>query len=286
MENCRMKPTIIQNIALSTLALLFAGHVMAQDPSMSEVYKAAESGNFAQADAMMKQVLADHPNSGKAHFVQAEIFAKEGRAEAARDELQIAQKLAPGLPFAKPQAVSELEAKLAAPVASTPSFNNNYNAQPQHVPASEGPSLLPWVLGFAALAFILFIYRLVSGPRNVYAPMPAPGYGAPPAAPMQPYGYGPTPMGPSGPSMGSGILGGLATGAAVGAGMVAGEALMHNVLGEHGSNGGLSGGNGFQDNNNYQPPAPSNYDMGGNNFGVQDSSSWDDSSSSSGSDDW
>jgi len=69
--------------------------------------------------------------------------------------------------------------------------------------------------------------------------------------------------------------------------MVAGEALMHNMLGEHNSNsGGMPSGNGFQDNNNYQPSAPSNYDMGGSNFGVQDSGSWDDSSSSSGSDDW
>ena len=282
-----MKIKLIHKMALSLVSLLLAGQVLAQDPSMSEVYKAAESGNFAQADAMMKQVLTDHPNSGKAHFVQAEIFAKEGRTEAAKEELQIAQKLAPGLPFAKPQAVSELEAKLAPAPANAPQFNNNYNAQPQHVPASSGPSLLPWVLGFAALAFIFFIYRLVSGPRNVYAPMPAPGYGQPPVAPMQPYGYGPTPMGPGGSGMGSGILGGLATGAAVGAGMVAGEALMHNMLGEHSSNsGGMPSGNGFQDNNNYQPPAPSNYDMGGSNFGVQDSGSWDDSSSSSGSDDW
>jgi hypothetical protein len=282
-----MKIKLIQKMALSLACLLLAGQVLAQDPSMSEVYKAAESGNFAQADAMMKQVLTDHPNSGKAHFVQAEIFAKEGRTEAAKEELQSAEKLAPGLPFAKPQAVSELQAKLAPAPVNNPQFNNNYNAQPQHVAASSGPSLLPWVLGFAALAFIFFIYRLVSGPRNVYAPMPAPGYGPPPVAPMQPYGYGPTPMGPGGSGMGSGILGGLATGAAVGAGMVAGEALMHNMLGEHGSSaGGLSSGNGFQDNNNYQPPAPSNYDMGGNDFGVQDSGSWDDSSSSSGSDDW
>lgn len=282
-----MKIKTIHKLALSLASLMFAGHLWAQDPSMSEVYKAAESGNFAQADAMMKQVLSDHPNSGKAHFVQAEIFAKEGRTEAAKEELQIAEKLAPGLPFAKAQAVSELQAKLAPAPVGAPQFNNNYNAQAPQAPASSSTSLLPWVLGFAALAFIFFIYRLVSGPRNVYSPMPAPGYGPPPTAPMQPYGYGPTPMGPGGPGMGSGILGGLATGAAVGAGMVAGEALMHNVLGEHNSGGsGAPSGNGFQDYNNYQPPAPSNYDMGGNNFGVQDSGSWDDSSSSSGSDDW
>ena len=86
--------------------------------------------------------------------------------------------------------------------------------------------------------------------------------------------------------MGSGILGGLATGAAVGAGMVAGEALMHNIMGDHHSSSNPSPGQGFQDNG-FQPRPDSNYDMGGNNFGVNDSSSWDDSSSSGGgSDDW
>jgi hypothetical protein len=86
--------------------------------------------------------------------------------------------------------------------------------------------------------------------------------------------------------MGSGILGGLATGAAVGAGMVAGEALMHNMLGDrHNSSPSPAPGQGFQDNG-FQPTPNNNYDMGGNNFGVNDSSSWDDSSSSGGSDDW
>lgn len=275
----------IQPMVLSFI-MGMASLAHAADPSMAEVYRAAESGNFSQAEAMMKQVLTDHPNSAKAHFVHAEILAKEGRLAAAKDELQIADKLAPGLPFAKQEAVRSLEARISAPAPMPTQPVNNAYASNQA--ASTGSGLLPWVLGFAALAFVIFIVRMMTRPREIYSPMP--GYGGNNG--LQPSGYGPTPMGGpgmmgGGGSMGSGILGGLATGAAVGAGMVAGEALMHNVLGDHhSSSSNPSSGQGFQDNG-FQPSPDSNYDMGGSNFGINDASSWDDSSSSGGgSDDW
>lgn len=281
--------SLTQGLLSLALLGLSASFALAADPSMSEVYKAAESGNFAQADAMMKQVLTDHPNSGKAHFVNAELLAKEGRIEAARDELQIAEKLAPGLTGIKPEALSGLKARLSAPPPAVVAQNNNYAPVAERGNNSSS-SLLPWVIGFAVIAFIFFVYRLFARPQQVY--MPQPQYGGMGPTPMgggMPMGqpYGPAPMGGGG-GIGSGIVGGLVTGAAVGAGMVAGEALMHNVLGEHGnsnSGGFAPNNNGFQDNG-YPSQSGSNYDMGGNNFGVQDSGSWDDSSSSSGSDDW
>lgn len=287
MKNAKLFNLNAKSLLLSFM-LLASSMVFAADPSMSEVYRAAESGNYSQAEAMMKQVLNDHPNSAKAHFVHAEILAKEGRLAASKDELQIAEKLAPGLPFAKPEAVQSLQSRLNAPAPVAPSTANNaYNTSgPSSAPSGSG--LLPWVLGFAALAFILFLVRMMTRPREIYAPMP--GYGPSPGG-LQPTGYGPTPMGGpgmmggGGSSMGSGILGGLATGAAVGAGMVAGEALMHSVLGDHHSNSSPMPGQGFQDNG-FQPTPKDNYDMGGSNFGISDSSSWDDSSSGGGSDDW
>jgi hypothetical protein len=84
--------------------------------------------------------------------------------------------------------------------------------------------------------------------------------------------------------MGSQVMSGLATGAAVGVGMVAGEALIHRFM---------------DGNQNAHQPLQRDFgpsiqdtsfdDMGGTDFGVSDTSSWDDSSSSSGSDsgsDW
>ena len=73
--------------------------------------------------------------------------------------------------------------------------------------------------------------------------------------------------------MGSGIAGGLASGLAVGAGVVAGEELAHHFL---------DGGN--RASGGVIPPAeasdweqPSNSDMGGSDFGVNDGGGWDDS---------
>jgi hypothetical protein len=81
--------------------------------------------------------------------------------------------------------------------------------------------------------------------------------------------------------MGSTILGGLATGAAIGAGMVAGEALANRVMGNHDEH--TFGDVPHSDMNDV------NHDMGGNDFGLNDASSWDAGSGSdfgSGGGDW
>jgi hypothetical protein len=85
--------------------------------------------------------------------------------------------------------------------------------------------------------------------------------------------------------MGSNIAGGLASGLAVGAGVVAGEELAHHFLD------GNREGNVVPRGDDYPPPNP-NGDMGGNDFGVNGGSSWDDSSGGDvggdvgGGDDW
>jgi len=288
-------------LAVLTLSLslgLTAGSAQAADPTLHQVYQAAEAGNYREAQRMMDQVLKDYPNSAKAHYVEAELLARQGLVSEARSELATAERLEPGLPFAKADSVSALRQRLSA--ATTVSA----------VPAVAGAAAstavghagsVPWGLILGALAFIVIVALLFNRNRRpAPAPvaMPAPGpapmaagngwgnnqWGAP-AAP----GYGPVPQAPSG-GMGSGLLGSLATGAAVGAGVVAGEALMHRMLD--------GGGNSHRDSlsslqnvqpDNLQIPAPfadaGNSDMGGQDFGISDSSSWDDSSSSS-SDDW
>lgn len=55
---------------------------------------------MGEAQRMMREVLQNHPNSGKAHYVEAELLAKEGSLAQAANELATAEKLSPGLPFA------------------------------------------------------------------------------------------------------------------------------------------------------------------------------------------
>ena len=83
--------------SLITLALLFlAVPAFAEDePTMHQVYLAAEAGKFNEAQSMMDKVLRDHPNSAKAHFVEAELLAKQGLFSKADVELNNAERLNP-----------------------------------------------------------------------------------------------------------------------------------------------------------------------------------------------
>jgi hypothetical protein len=238
----------------------------AADPTVDQIYAAAQSGHLDQAQQMISQVLADHPDSGRAHYVQAELYAKEGKTSLARAELGTAEQLKPGLPFASARSVQELKAQLGLKVASPTVF--------RPAPAAGG---FPWgtVLILAAVVGILL---MVFRRRNTYAqyPVAGPGMGGAPGT-YGPGGYGPGPMGGGG--IGSGIAGGLASGLAVGAGVVAGEELAHHFLdGGHGGGGII-------------PPAEagesgsSNSDMGGSDFGMSDpGSGWDDGGGSGGGD--
>ena len=85
------------------------------DPTVSQIYKAFKSGHIEQAQKMLDKVLRDHPDSAKAHFIQAEMDAAEGHYELARAQLALAEKLKPGLPNIKPHAVQALKAKLGLP---------------------------------------------------------------------------------------------------------------------------------------------------------------------------
>lgn len=232
----------------------------AAEPTLDQVYAATRSGHLAEARSMMQEVLSQHPNSAKAHYVDAEVLARSGELGPARNELALAEKLEPGLPFANPASVQELRAELAG---RAPTATGSAGAAPE--------SGTPWgwilVLGGLGLLFVILMVRR-QAQQNVPAMygQPGPGYYPPGAAPMG------SPMAPMGGG-GSGLMGTLATGAALGAGMVAGEALAHRLVDgpEHGS-----------------APAPdapfANGDLGGQDFGVSDGGSWDSGGGDSGSD--
>lgn len=255
-------------------AAAFATVSMAADPTIHQVYQAAQAGKLGEAQAMMKQVLQDHPNSAKAHFVEAELLARQGRLASAESELNTAEHLAPGLPFAKPQAIQELRNRLHGTAATMRPVGYMH----------RGSTGLPWgmlFIGVGVIALIVLVVRSMNRNNAVITPVGGGGryYGN--SYPSQPYGGGgmAAPMGQTGGGLGSSIVGSLATGAAMGAGIVAGEALMHH----------FTDGNGQQFNP--APPADNSWsavpedDMGGNDFGISDDSSWDDGGGSLG-DDW
>lgn len=260
-----------------TLAVSFSAPVLAEpaaDPTVHQIYEAAEAGHFDQAQQMMDQVLKDHPKSAKAHYVQAELYAKEGKTALARAELAEAEGIDPGLTHENPGSVLALKSQLGVSARPTQS--------PRVTGLSSAPASphFPWGTALIFVIVIGFVWMLFRR-RSTYSQYPAAGPGGP--------GYGgPGGYGPGGPvgggGMGSGIAGGLASGLAVGAGVVAGEELAHHFL---------DGGN--RESGGVIPPAnagewqqSSNSDMGGSDFGVNDAGGWDDSSGGGGGggDDW
>lgn len=321
----------------------WGGAALAQsEPTMSEIYQMAQSGKLDQAQTMVQQVLVIHPNSAKAHFVQAELYGRQGQAARGREALAAAEKIAPGLPFAKPEAVQALRTQLAskpsAPAGKEPaarsltgggsssSGSSGAGAAPATPAKSSFPIGLGLALGGAAIAFAIFMLRKKPAARDPFAsgdfsnpnagmgnpgaaggpgsvigsginngvsnglsgpqtfgnnPPPNPVYGQAPqqfgqyGQPQQP-GYGAQPAAGSG--MGGRVMGGLATGLAVGAGVLAAQAIGKNLMGNanaesHPAGAGDSAANNLQ-------PLPGNSDMGGQNFGINDTSSWDDGGSS------
>jgi hypothetical protein len=252
--------------ALTCAAPLLA----ASDPTIAQVYEAARTGHLEQAQQMMNQVLQDHPQSAKAHYVAAEIYARAGNSPRARQELDTAQTLAPGLPFARAESVQELQEELA------PGQLVQRAARYSQVRSPFPVRTVLLVLG--GIIVLWLIVRRRNPPGGLYSQYPS----AVPAAGGGPMSYG----GPGvGSGMGSGIAGGLASGLAVGAGVVAGEELAHHFL------------DGNRQEPGVLPPGsdaagvPDNSGMGGPEFGVSDPSSWDDGSGSlggdvGGGDDW
>jgi uncharacterized protein len=153
---------------LAIALLMGSGWAMAQtapnEPTLKQIYDTAQAGQLDKAQTMVQQVLVLHPNSAKAHFVQAELFARQGQLPKAREALAAADKLAPGLPFAKSEAIqslrAQLDAKSPAPVVKNPS-TNSFGVTPAKPPAA--PANTPWglilLVGAAAIALVVFLIR-------------------------------------------------------------------------------------------------------------------------------
>jgi hypothetical protein len=246
----------------AVLALVVTGAVFAAtDATPHQIREAAQSGRLAEAQQMIDQVLQDHPRNALAHFVAAQLDARIGDLAAARQQLATARQLDPTEGFTDARTLSALERQLTGIRVGA-------------VPASGGiapvrRSTVPWgliiVLGLGAV-LLWSIFRARSRAM------------LPPGNPsMQPgYGYG----GPAYPPQGgSGLMGNLASGLAVGAGVVAGEELVRHMIGGNTANAAPLPGADSRD-------PPQNQDMGGADFGTQDSSSWGNDSSGGDSGGW
>jgi len=270
--------------ALLFLALCFTAPAFAEaEATMHQVYLAAKSGKFDEAQSMMDKVLRDHPNSAKAHFVEAELLAKQGLFSNAGVELNTAERLQPGLAFVKPEALQNLKSRIAS--ASNGVMQPNIARQSIPFTVKNWTTSVFLILGIGLIILLIgFMSRRNS--RMISANSYAGNTPGPSMPPVGASGAGSVMGQPTTGGMGSGIMGSLATGAAMGAGVVTGEALMHRFI--DGNKNNVISEPSLQDTSPWNTSSNMSEidDMGGTDFGIADSSSWDDDGTSDGGDDW
>src|SRR5258706_2114168 len=191
---------------LAMLALLVLSVAAFALPSVEAVQNEVQQGHYAQAESMMREVVAAKPGSARAHYIYAEILAHNRRFDEAALEARLARQLDPKMGFTQPdkfrafEQLVEREQNAAKPLSVTPPATRA-TAPAAVAPAQRSSGLPGWVWGVGFAVVAALVWRLVSARQRAATLTPgmtAPGYGAPAG------GYGPG-YGPASP--GSGMLG-------------------------------------------------------------------------------
>lgn len=230
-----MKYPRILMVCLGLLASLWLGTAQAL-PNVDEVQAAAQRGDYAGAEKMMREVVAAKPDSARAHYVLAEILAHQRQFSEASEHARRARSLDPAIKFTDAAKFSAFEqllqreqaatSKALTPAAVAPA------PPPRAVPAEPSGSGVPvWLLVVGVVVFIGVAVRWMQRRAAAQAqPALAGGYGAGGGmgGGMGGYGAGYGPGMPQAPSSGGpGMLGvGLGVAGGVAAGMLA-ERLLH-----------------------------------------------------------
>jgi len=269
------------------LAFMAIGPAFADD-SPKAVQAAIAQGNYPLAEQELRQAIAEHPQSAKAHYVLAQVLAHQGNIGEARTEADKAQVLDPKIGFTDPAKFQHFQAELRqatapAPSRAAPAQRAASGAAAAPVPFQvEKPhtSIWPWVLGLVVIGGIVMVMR-----RRQAPPPGGPGYG---------YGQGPNPNVPpgypgqgyppqnQGSGMGSSFLGGLAGGALGAAAVNMYENHERREESERNGNGFVGGGTDAGDSRGQayddlrdQPIDMGNDDSGWGGGGGGDDSSFD-----------
>jgi hypothetical protein len=213
-------------------------------PSEQQVQDAVKQGQYTQAQSMMAEVVAAKPNSAKAHYIYAEILARNGAFGKASEETAKAKQLDPEIKFTDAAQFRSFEETLQRE-QSQPAPRVAPRPTPSYAPTSSNSTStgggIPgwiWLIGLVILGIVLWRGFSRSRAAGGMQQGGAAGYG--PGGMNQ--GYGPGGYGPGGVPGAQGGSGLLGTGLAV-AGGVAGGMLLDEVL--HHRDGGSAGAGGL-----------------------------------------
>lgn len=261
--------------ALVLVSSLVVAPLACAEATVPQVTQAIQNGHLDQAQAMLQGVLATHPNSAEAQYLEARILAKQGRWSDASAALQKAQQLAPGMTFVQPKVLKNFQKNLAE--------HNKAASKTADKKGNWGTAIV-FFLGLILLIAVIsmFLRRRRQASQLLYRG----------GQPQNPFGGANNPYGPQGPGypgspmggmpqqgggLGSNLAAGIATGVGVGAGLAAGQALAGSLFGGHEAAGSGNGNVGNNDdlgitNNTWGDDALS----GNDDFGMDDSGGgWD-----------
>jgi len=105
--------------ALAALLTALACTLALALPTPKDINAAVEAGDFKRAETLLLEVLAEKPNSAKAHYELGEVLAREKRYDEALAQLQKARTIDPALKFASsPDKFQQVLDKVGAAAAS------------------------------------------------------------------------------------------------------------------------------------------------------------------------
>ena len=250
-------------ISVLVLSLsMFTATVVVAQPTVKEIYQTAQTDK-QQALTMINEVIRSHPNSARAYYIQSELLLQSGKKSEARASFLKSQQLDPNFTYAKPESVTRLRDALGIKKSNSTGLSVNND------------QLILWGCGIMLVILIAIMFM-----RRKKPPVPdyVSSYNLQPR-PITPFNQNPATQPAAGQSAapaagGSGLMGSLAQGAAMGVGVAAGATLANHLL------------NGNKSSAAPVDSAPSvpTY-IPDSNFGMRDSGSdWGDSSSDSGGD--
>ncbi|WP_457324201.1 tetratricopeptide repeat protein [Roseateles sp. P5_E11] len=219
-------------LCMALLGTLWLGTAQAL-PNVDEVQAAAQRGDYAGAEKMMREVVAAKPDSPRAHYVLAEILAHQRQFPEAAEHTRRARALDPAIKFAdaaKFNAFEQLLQREQAGVAKSVAPTAVNAAPPMRAAPVErsesGGGVSLWLLIGGAVIFIWLAMRWMRNRTAAQSQQPAMAGGYGPGGYGAGAGYGPGGMQAPG-SGGPGMLGvGLGVAGGVAAGMLA-EKLLH-----------------------------------------------------------
>ena len=156
-------------------------------PTVDQVQAEVAKGNYAAAEVMMRDVIAERPDSARAHYVLAQVLAHNGRLDDARTAAQRARQLDPAISFTSRQGFEDFERALAqgarpGAAAATGKLGDRTSVPPPDLAAPPPKPALPgWAWGVGGAVVAVLLWRLLRPLARLRQQEGADGGWAPPA---------------------------------------------------------------------------------------------------------